>query len=308
MFRLCTFGGVSIERDGVVLDQLSAQRKALAVLAVIAAAQSSGVSRDHLLALFWPDSDTTRARAALKQILHVLRKELGDVVRGTAQLRLDPGQIESDVGDFRQALADGDHDAAIRAYTGIFLEGVHVDDAAGFERWVDSEAAELARAHSDKLERLAHGAAARHDWHRAADLWRRLYLVDSLSTRVAIGLVHAVDCAGDRAGALKLAEEHDLRLKTELDLAPDAALAALVARLRAAEASGAEARAGAGAGARTGAGNSRATAPQTAGSSVPGPLERAPIATQPHRRRARYVIGMAAVLALLIVLVLVLSG
>src|SRR5688572_24023627 len=140
MLRLRTFGGLVIERDGAVLDQLTAQRKALAVLAVLAAAPASGINRDKLLALFWPESDMERARGALKQILHVLRRELGDVIAGGPQLRLDPAHIESDVGLFRQAIAADDQDAAIRHYTGTFLDGVHLDDAAEFERWVDDEA------------------------------------------------------------------------------------------------------------------------------------------------------------------------
>ncbi|MGH7461638.1 MAG: winged helix-turn-helix domain-containing protein, partial [Longimicrobiales bacterium] len=89
MLRLRTFGGLSIERDGHVIEQLSAQRKALAILAVLAAAPPAGVSRDKLLAMFWPERDADRARGALKQLLHVLRRELGEAVRGTAELRLD---------------------------------------------------------------------------------------------------------------------------------------------------------------------------------------------------------------------------
>ncbi len=60
MFHLRTFGGLALDRDGTLLD--GAQRKSLALLAVLAARPSKGVGRDRLMALLWPESDTEHAR------------------------------------------------------------------------------------------------------------------------------------------------------------------------------------------------------------------------------------------------------
>ena len=78
MLRLHTFGGCFLARDGRRLDALSGQRKALALLAVLAATGEGGVSRDVLLAQLWPESDEARARTSLKQLVHSLRQQTQD--------------------------------------------------------------------------------------------------------------------------------------------------------------------------------------------------------------------------------------
>ncbi len=67
---LKTFGGLSIVApDGTSPSGAAAQRRRLALLAVLAASGESGVTREKLIGLFWPDTDEARARAALAQAL-----------------------------------------------------------------------------------------------------------------------------------------------------------------------------------------------------------------------------------------------
>jgi hypothetical protein len=89
MLQLRTLGGLALQRDGTLLDQVNAQRKALALLAVLAAAGASGLGREKVMLLLWPESDAGRARGALKQMLHILRRQLGspDAILGTTELR-----------------------------------------------------------------------------------------------------------------------------------------------------------------------------------------------------------------------------
>src|SRR5436305_3138328 len=98
MLYLRTFGGCYLERDGALVDGLSAQRKALAFLALLAGAGSRGVPRDVAATLLWPDSDDDRARASLKQLVHALRTRIGvpDIVLGNGDLRLNPDRATSD--------------------------------------------------------------------------------------------------------------------------------------------------------------------------------------------------------------------
>src|ERR1044071_10073860 len=77
MLLLRTFGGLSLENGGRPIIGAAGQRRRLAVLAVLAAAGDTPVSRDRLCALFWPDSDAERARGALKQALYALRRDVG---------------------------------------------------------------------------------------------------------------------------------------------------------------------------------------------------------------------------------------
>src|SRR5207248_5848039 len=89
--RLTTFGGLLLERDDAIVTGASAQRRKLALLAYLAVAGDRGASRDKLLGIFWPETDTERARHALSQTLSALRHGLkcDDLVLGTSDLRLN---------------------------------------------------------------------------------------------------------------------------------------------------------------------------------------------------------------------------
>src|SRR5512145_1418074 len=61
------------------VESLTHQAKRAALLAYLATAVPRGLHRrDKLHALFWPELDQARARAALSQAVYVLRATLGD--------------------------------------------------------------------------------------------------------------------------------------------------------------------------------------------------------------------------------------
>lgn len=218
MLRLRTFGGCFLERDGTRLDGLSGQRKGLALLALLASAGETGISRDAAATALWPESDEERAAASLKQLVHSIRQQLGssDVVLGPATLRLNSALAISDVGEFKAALLRGDHESAVALYEGPFLSGFFLRGADTFERWVTDERSSLAASHAAALETLASRTAAGGDARRAVEWWRRAQAADPLSGRVAVGLMRALDAAGDRAGALRHARIHEALLLQEV--------------------------------------------------------------------------------------------
>jgi len=233
-YRLRTFGRLSLERDGLEAGLLANQRKALALLALLAASGRAGVGREQVMALLWSESDTERARGSLKQLLHLLRRQLGhaDAIVGQADLRLNAEFVDDDVGAFREALRAGEDARAVALYDGPFLQGVYVDGADEFERWAASERGELARLHAEALERLATAADALGKRDDALAWWRRLQALDPLNGRIAAGLMRALDASGDRAGALRHARAHQALLHEELDAAPDAQVVSLAEQLK----------------------------------------------------------------------------
>lgn len=231
MYRLRAFGGLVLERDGVPLDGVARHRKALSLLATLAVHGSVG--RERLMALLWPESDAGRAKGSLKQAVHLLRRmSEPDLLVGTAELRLNPDRIESDIQLFTRALDAGEAGAAVALYDGPFLDGVHLDGTPEFERWADERRAELAGRYARALEELARGAEAQGDALAAASWWRRLQAADPFNGRVALHLMQALEAAGDRAGALRHANAHDLLLRQELGIPAPAAIFALAERLR----------------------------------------------------------------------------
>lgn len=234
VFYLRTFGGLSIEDCESPASRSVIQRGRLAVLAALADAAHGGLSRDQLLALFWPESDSERARGSLRQALYMLRRETGrdDLILGTTSLRLNPEVIRSDLGEFRLAIASNDFDAAVELYRAPFLDGVYLREAPEFERWVESARAALAADHRAALEALARAAAAGGDLLGAAEWWRRLASVDPLSARVALGLMDALSAAGDRESAIRHAATYAELVRADLGAEPDSVVLARAAALR----------------------------------------------------------------------------
>ncbi|MEZ0332684.1 MAG: hypothetical protein ACAI18_01645, partial [Gemmatimonadales bacterium] len=187
MLRLNTFGGLVLQQDGQLHTGPAAQRRRLALLAVIAAAGRRGASREKLLSLLWPDSDPEAARHSLYQALHAIRRSLGSdqVFLGSTALQLNPDLVTSDVSEFEEAVEQGGHEAAARLYRGAFLDGFRLENAPEFERWQEAERLRHAREYASALEGLAAAASARGDHPAAARWWRRLAAAEPVSTSAA---------------------------------------------------------------------------------------------------------------------------
>ena len=231
MLHLRTLGQLSLERDREPIVGIDAQRKGLAILTILAVEGSA--TRDRLMSLLWPESNSVRARGSLKQALHQLRQTLGtsSVITGSATLRLDPTAITTDVGHFQAAL-DRNPDEAVASYGGPLLAGVHLGGPAELEHWIDQKRAELSARWAAALERLAIAAETNGDPRSAADFWKRLQAHDPTDSRITLRLMLALEAAARRAAALQEAQDHQRRLREEWDLAPDPAVDQLAARLR----------------------------------------------------------------------------
>jgi DNA-binding SARP family transcriptional activator/TolB-like protein len=231
-YRLETFGKLAL--SGGATGTLSHQRRRLALLALLAAAGERGLSRDALLGYLWPDSTAENGRHSLEQLLHALRRSLGDsVFSGVNPVRLDPGVIASDVNEFERALARGGLAEAVAVYNGPFLEGFYLNDAPEFERWSSTERARLANRYTEALSRLAGDAERAGDDAAVVNWRRRIADADPVSSRSALALMRALVAAGDRTSALQHARIYEALVQQELGSAPDPSIARYAAELRA---------------------------------------------------------------------------
>ena len=203
MLELRTFGGLSITVDGAVANGAAIQRKTLALLALLAATKH-GISRDKLVAYLWPESDTAHGRNLLRQACYALRRDLDapELVLGSTELRLNPDVVNSDVRQFQDALDRGDHAAAVALYQGPFLDGFFLSETEEFERWVEGERTRLAYEVSSALQLLAREAGDAGRFQAEAEHWRQLTQIDPFSARAAIGMMQALDQAGERVAAV----------------------------------------------------------------------------------------------------------
>jgi predicted ATPase/DNA-binding SARP family transcriptional activator len=234
VLRLRTFGHLVLERENAPVGGAAAQRRRLSILAILGVAGQGGVTRDKMIGLLWPDVDESRARAALSQALYALKRDTGeeDLVLGYDSLVLNSLVVTSDVQEFENALARNDLTLAANMYTGAFLDGVFLADAAPFEHWLDGVRLRLGQAAERALERLARDAEDRKEYAVAADWWRRLTAIDPLKTRAIVGLMGALAESGDRVGALRHAEHYAERVREDLDGEPSEAVTSFAHALR----------------------------------------------------------------------------
>jgi len=233
-FTLRLLGGFALEGEHGKSAVRLPQRRAEALLAMLAIAGDLGRTRDHIIALLWPESDEVHARHNLRDALHAIRHALGpDAVLSSGDLlRLIPSVVGSDVHGFSEALRGGRHADAVQTYAGPLLDGFHLDDAPEFERWLETERARLARRCAEALTYLGAAAEGIGAWGEAAGWWAQALEHDPLNSHLVVRHAEALAAMGDRANALKAADAHVGRLRRELDLEPDREVLLRIDRIR----------------------------------------------------------------------------
>jgi DNA-binding SARP family transcriptional activator/Tfp pilus assembly protein PilF len=237
VIRLRTLGALDLRGPGgEELRAVLAQPRRAALLAYLALATPRGAHRrDTVLALFWPELDVDRARNALGQAVHFLRRSIGAgavVNRNGDGLAVDWSTFWCDAAAFEEALDANRVGEALALYRGDLLEGFHIGDAPDFERWLESERARLAARYTKAVETVASEREEAGDFHGAVTHWRVLTARDPYSSRLTLRLMRALIAAGDPATALAQARQHERLLREELEIAPDAEVAALVRQLQ----------------------------------------------------------------------------
>ncbi len=227
LLRLRLLGAQAVEGPEGLADGPVVRAQAFSLLARLAVGSRGGVPRDRLVALFWPDSPAERGRHALSNLLYQVRKglgksaveNLGDIVR----LRPDAWTVDHWV--FTAAVAEENHETAVEAYRGPFLDGIRVSGAA-VEKWIDAERQRLHHDYVMALESLAQGAARANDARAAVSWWRRAVGADPLHSGRTTELMVWLARSGNPAAALRESLRHSDLRRAELGLPPDPAVEA----------------------------------------------------------------------------------
>ena len=232
MVHLHTLGSLDLRgSDGQSIRSVLAQPKRLALLAHLAISATRGFHRrDTLLALFWPESDTERARASLRTALSVLRRALGEGVvvgRGGDDVGIDADQLWCDAVSFEEAHAAGDYEHALKLYRGDLLAGFYIDDAPDFERWLEEERTRVREKASAAARALAERDEQAGNYVAAAEWARRAAAISPDNEGTVRRLITLLDRSGDRDGARRTYRSFVDRLQAEYGLEPSAEMQAL---------------------------------------------------------------------------------
>lgn len=199
-------GRLQVLRAGSDLD-LGASRKNAALLAWLAL-HAPGWPRSRLIALLWPDSDDSRARANLRQALTALRRSVGGEVLCTQgdQVALAPG-VRVDLAEFeaRQACASLQEQlAALQLVRGPLLDGIELGEEV-FDDAVRVQRQRVATLVERLLQQLAVAQADAPQALRAlAERWIEL---DGSSEQAFRLLIESCRRLGDKAAGVKAYEQ-----------------------------------------------------------------------------------------------------
>ncbi len=233
----------TLELRGAQDDELRSvlvQPKRLALFTYLALAKPRRLHRrDSLVALFWPESDAERARLALRQALHFLRRALGDGVivgRGDEEVGIAAEALWCDAVAFESALDAGRRADALELYRGDLLSGFFASDVSpDVEQWLEDERARLRARAADAAWGLSNDAERDRNGIESSN-WARIAV--RLATDDEAGLrrlIELLDRWGDRAGALREHDEFARRLNQEFGVEPAAETRALIEAVRSRE-------------------------------------------------------------------------
>ncbi len=236
MIRLRILGGQDLlNSEGEVILSILSQPKRLALLAYLALhASGTFTRRDKLLALFWPESEPDKARAALRKSLSYLRQGIGEgvlVTRGDDEVGIAAGVLECDAVEFSAQVDRGDLRSAWAMYRGPFLDGVFIAGSPNADQWIEEERRRLERRAVDVAASLADDAARRGDLAAAIGLARDALDLDPYHEGTLRRLMGLLIEAGEPERAIRSYEDFAARL-TGVELEPSAETRALLGSIR----------------------------------------------------------------------------
>lgn len=225
-----------VDAAGKPLDAVLAQPKRLGLFAYLLLADDAAKQpRDALLGMFWADSMESDARAALRQALSYLRRELGaDVIVGGGRrwVGVDRNLVTCDLWTLETHLECGKEEAALELYRGELLQGLELRGSREFDRWLTTRRRALARRMAGVAGDLAERARNEDDAAMALVMARRALEIVPSGEEELRRLMGIQLWAGDRAGALRTYERFERWLRDEYGAMPSARTRALAERAR----------------------------------------------------------------------------
>ena len=183
------------------------------------AVTGQGHRRESLAAMFWPESDTGHAKAALRRTLSSLRKALGGewLEIDRARLAVQPPWLDTRAfAELLESTHGHGHSAAescarciepltqaLELYRGNFMAGFTLPDSPQFDEWQYFTEQTLLRKYTEALQRLAAAHQSVGSFVQALEAAERLLASDPLNENAHRQLMRLYISLGRRDLALK---------------------------------------------------------------------------------------------------------
>ena len=205
--------------------------------------------RTYLADLLWSESSEEKALSNLRYALWNLRQVLGGNLLSSNRLNISFQQsndIWIDVNIFRELLKPTDTNAnavtpeliarwqqAADLYRGEFLAGFEIDEAPGFENWLQQQRMAFHEMAINALSRLSAYYSSHHYLPEAIAATRRLLDLEPWQEAGHRQMMFLLAMAGQRDAALNYYQHCRQILAAELNLEPEPETTALMERIRA---------------------------------------------------------------------------
>lgn len=213
-------------------DWLELPEGKTSALLLYLASRSAWVSRSELLYLIWPDLLESQARTNLRQMLMYIRRLPYAQGLEVAPTRLR-WPVRTDLAVFKEALAAGEHEEAVRLYEGQLLEGFRCDRAPEFENWLVAERETVHAAWREVMLAVTDTLVARACYTKAVKLLERQCRYDAFDEEVLRRYLQSLVQGGHRRRALVAFTAFRKTLQRELGAEPEPATLELMNRVEA---------------------------------------------------------------------------
>ena len=223
-FSLDLLGGFRLRAGSSIVPVSSKKDRFL--LARLALAGGSPLTREKLCGFLWGDRAEAQARASLRQSLVNLRASFGQcdvIIARQEHLQLDPSLVAVDVLAFQAAAADAEPSDALRLYRGILLDELEAP-AGEAETWLRAERRRLEDMAEALIAAASRGVGVSDDVLGKAKAFIQR---NPLSKSAHRTLMRMHIARGERSQALAAYAALTEILRSELGVGPDSQTEAL---------------------------------------------------------------------------------
>ena len=223
---------LSIQLLGTPLIRLNDQpltitRKKSRALVYYLAAHDKPLTREQLLAFFWPDSDRVSAQQVLRTTLHGLRQALGaalitddNSLALASDTDIDVRTLENNLGRLPLTANSQQLTTTLQLYRDDFLAGFALSDSAEFDDWLTERQEHYRRLAIRGFIALAALHEQQQDYQSALVALDRALAFDPLQEDVQRSVLRLHYLAGDRPGAIRRYDALRKLLDEEMGIPP----------------------------------------------------------------------------------------